>query len=130
MKSAFRLFTKGLFVVATAMLAGPVLAQSLPSGGDDPFSEVPSVDNDQMSDVKGNAPGAANARTQAAVGGDECGAAPCGGPVGTDGGSTATNVSTNRNVVTVNVTAIVNQSSTISNAVLNTSGGSNSAGTN
>jgi len=130
MKSAIRLLTAGLLILATAILAGPVVAQSLPAGSGDPFSGVPSVASDQMSDVKGNVPGAAGARTLAGAGDSECGAAPCGGAVGTGVGSTASSVSASGNVVTVNVTAINIQTSVIGTGVLNSGGGLNSAGAN
>jgi hypothetical protein len=124
MKSAAHLFAVGVVVLAGALFAGPATAQSQQVGIADPFSGMPSADNEQMSDVSGEAPGIADARTPAAVSGGN------GGAVGTDVGSTTRDVSASGNGMTVNVTAINVQTSVIGSAVLNTSGGVNSAGTN
>ena len=139
MISAARLFAVGAVILVGALVAGPANAQSQQIGNDDPFSGMPSADNDQMSDVSGENPGIVGARTPAAVTGGDCGAgAPCGGgAVGTEVGSTArdaarsgTVAATSGAVVTVNVTVISVQKSTFGSGVLNASGGQNSAGAN
>lgn len=130
MKSAFRHCIMGLFGVATAMVAGAALAQSLPSSNGDPFAGVPPVDSGQMSAQQGAIPEATGTHTTVESADGECVAAACAGPLGSATGGPNTSVSASRNVVSVTVTAIVSQSSSINNSVLNTSGGSNSAGTN
>ncbi len=118
-------------VLAVLLFSAPAFAQSQTSSNSDPFSGLAAVESDQMSAASGErTAGVIGEDISANFGTGNCDAgAQCGGSApSNDVGTTTRDVSGSGNTIRINVTAVNIQTSIVGPSIINTNGGSNSAG--